>query len=225
MKPVKWWFFECNAPISEIHPTVPLVEIVFGRQFWDSFPFLNRLEKFSNPGVRPMWNKTWQLKEKALRTRFAKIGETLDQGRPLYVGSRYLVQNQSGVNPKKWNRSGVVMKILPHNQFITRVDGWRRLTRRNRRFLRLYNPATTGIDSTSFLGSYKSLPSPYEVNIATRFEYCISLNNVGDYLYDTTTVEPISSHVEVQNVPVSMSRTMCHVLGALISLKTKQKHR
>ncbi len=54
-------------------------EIVFGRPLRDSFAFLNRLEKFSNPAVRNTWREAWKLKEDALRVRFAKSSEKLNQ--------------------------------------------------------------------------------------------------------------------------------------------------
>ncbi|MEL6804662.1 MAG: hypothetical protein AAFO91_12870, partial [Bacteroidota bacterium] len=53
-------------------------EIVFGRPLRDSFAFLNRLEKFSNPAVRNTWREAWKLKEDALRVRFAKSSEKLN---------------------------------------------------------------------------------------------------------------------------------------------------
>ena len=55
--------------------------------------------------------------------------------RPLYIGSKCLLQNQSGSRPRKWGRIGVVMKVLPFDQFLVRIDGLRRLTRRSRRFI------------------------------------------------------------------------------------------
>ena len=75
-----------------------------------------------------MWRKAWKLKEEALRTRFVKNSEVLNQRardlRPLYVGSRCLLQNKSGTHPRKWDRSGVVMEVLPHDQYVVRVDGY-----------------------------------------------------------------------------------------------------
>ena len=82
--------------------------------------------------------------------------------RPLYVGSRYLLQKQSGTHPRKWDRSGVVMEVLPDDQFVVRIDGSRRLTRRNRRFLRLYNPTSTSIDTKAFHGWRRDQPSSQE---------------------------------------------------------------
>ena len=110
-----------------------------------------------------MWRKAWKLKEEALRIRFIKNSEMLNKRtnelRPLYVGSRCLLQNQSGTRPRKWHRSVVVIEMLPHDQFVVRIDGFARLTRKNRRFLRLYNPMSTSIDTKVFNGSCRNLPS------------------------------------------------------------------
>jgi len=85
--------------------------------------------------------KTWKLKEEALCTRLVKNSKLLNQRardlQPLYVGSWCLLQNQSGTHPHKWDRSGVVMEVLPHDNFVVQIDGSRRLTRRNRKFLRM----------------------------------------------------------------------------------------
>ena len=144
-------------------------EIIYGRQLRDSSSFLNKLDKFSNPNVRHMWKKALKLKEEALRTRFVKNSEVLNQRardlRPLYVGSRCLLQNQSGTHPRKWDRSGVIIEVLPHDQYVVRVDGSRRLTQRNRKFLRMYNPASTSIEAKTSHGWSSNLPSSHEYNV------------------------------------------------------------
>ena len=54
---------------------------------------------------------------------------------------------------------------LPHDQFVVRIDGSRRLTRRNRRFLRMYNPVSTSIEEKAFHGWRGNLPSSQESNV------------------------------------------------------------
>ena len=51
-------------------------------------------------------------------------------------------QNQYGNHPGKWDRSGIVVEALPFNQYHVIIDGSRRLTRRNRKFLRRYEAAS-----------------------------------------------------------------------------------
>ena len=48
------------------------------------------------------------------------------------------VQNQNGNSPLKWDRTGQVVQVGDHDQYIVRVDGSRRLTKRNRKFLRKF---------------------------------------------------------------------------------------
>ena len=118
-----------------------------------------------------MWRESWRLKEEALRTRFARNAEALNRGtrdlHPLNIGSRCLVQNQNGVHPRKWDRSGVVMEILPHDQYTVRIDGSRRLTRRNRRFLRSYHPASTSINARPHLESNPCFSKAQEEYVPT----------------------------------------------------------
>ena len=121
-------------------------QIVFGRPLRGSLSFVNKLEKFSNPHIRPLWRQAWAAKEEALRTRISRSAESLRAHsrplRPLALGERVFLQNQQGPNPTKWDRSGVVVDSLDHDQYRVKVDGSGRLTLRNRRFLRGYTPAT-----------------------------------------------------------------------------------
>ncbi len=124
-------------------------EIIFGRPLRDSFSFANRLEKFSNTKIRKTWRDAWAAKEEALRTRFAKTTERLNVHsrhlRPLKVGDRCLVQNQTGNYPRRWDRSGIVTEALPFDQYTVKIDGSSRVTKRNRQFLKPYTPVDTAI--------------------------------------------------------------------------------
>jgi hypothetical protein len=50
------------------------------------------------------------------------------------------IQNQTGNHPKRWDKRGVIMKCEGYDQYQVMVDGSRRLTRRNRKFLRPFTP-------------------------------------------------------------------------------------
>ena len=121
-------------------------QIIFGHPLRDTLSFVNRLEKFSNPNVRPLWRQAWAAREEALRTRIARTTESLRAHsrplRPLTIGERVFLQNQKGASPIKWDRSGTVVEAPGHDQYRVKVDGSGRLTLRNRRFLRAYTPAT-----------------------------------------------------------------------------------
>ena len=50
------------------------------------------------------------------------------------------IQNQTGNNLTKWDKTGVILENKPNSQVKIRVDGSRRVTIRNRRFIRELNP-------------------------------------------------------------------------------------
>ena len=56
---------------------------------------------------------------------------------PLEVGDRVRVQNQTGPHKTRWSRMGQVMEVnRAHDQYHVKMDGSRRTTARNRKFLR-----------------------------------------------------------------------------------------
>ena len=59
------------------------------------------------------------------------------------VGDQVFVQDQTGPTPKRWSKSGTIVESLPHDSFLVRIDGSRKLSRRNRQFLRKFTPFTT----------------------------------------------------------------------------------
>ena len=129
-------------PDSGLSPS----QIVFGRSLRDLLPIQPGTSVFENDAVHPMWRDTWRLHEEALRLRFARQVEAL-QGhtrrlKPLKLGDRVLMQNQSGHHPKRWDRTGSVTDVLEHDQYLIKIHGSGRVTRRNRRFLRKIEPFT-----------------------------------------------------------------------------------
>merc|ERR1711942_419546 len=80
------------------------------------------------------------MREQALAAKVAEVERTLSGGAQdlpdLKVGDTVLIQNQRGVDPKRWCKSGKIVEKLDFNQYLVKVDGSGRLTRRNRRFLR-----------------------------------------------------------------------------------------
>ncbi|KAK3702077.1 hypothetical protein QZH41_014766 [Actinostola sp. cb2023] len=126
-------------------------QIIFGRPLRDSLSFVNRLEKFSNPHVRPLWRQAWAAKEEALRTRISHTTESLKAHsrplRPLAIGETVFLQNQRGPTPNKpsMEHGRSYLWAPGHDQYQVKVDGSGRLTLRNRRFLRAYKPVTPSI--------------------------------------------------------------------------------
>ena len=136
-----------NTPDPDCN--VSPAEIVFGRNIRDAFSFINRIERFSNPHIHPRWHNAWQAKEVALKHRFARSMERLEEHArplaPLAIGDRVFVQNQIGPSPKKWDRTGMVVDTRAHDQYLVKIDGSGRLTLRNRRFLRSFTRMGTEI--------------------------------------------------------------------------------
>ena len=59
---------------------------------------------------------------------------------PLTVGDHVHVQNQYGNHPSRWDKTGVIVHVGEHDKYMVRVHGSRRVTARNRRFLRRFVP-------------------------------------------------------------------------------------
>ena len=142
--------FSCATCLTQTVTYVSPAQIVFGRPLRDALSFVNSLEKFSNPNIRPRWREAWTAKEDALRTWMTCSIESLAEHtrplRPLAIGDKVFIQNQNGHSPTKWDRSGTVMESIGHNQYCVKVDGTGRLTLHNRRFLRAFTLATPAID-------------------------------------------------------------------------------
>jgi len=59
---------------------------------------------------------------------------------PLSIGDNVRIQNQTSPHPLQWDKTGVVIEVRQYAQYTIRVDGSRRITLRNRKFLRKYFP-------------------------------------------------------------------------------------
>ena len=114
-------------------------QIIFGHPIKDFFPV--RPQNFR---PRPEWFLTAEQREIALARRHAKQGAVLTEHtkvlRSLSMSDIVLVQNQAGRRGKKWDKTGVVIEVLDHDQYRIRMDGTGRPTLRNRRFLKPITP-------------------------------------------------------------------------------------
>ena len=145
-------------------------EIVFGRPVRDAFGFINRLEKFSNSNVHPVWREAWKLKEEALRQRFHHSAEGREEHcrslPDLEIGDRCYIQNQTGPRQKRWDRSGTVVEAHGNSSYALKVDGTDRVTRRNRRYLQKFTPASPDITNRGAFA--KHVPTPLFKMLPTR---------------------------------------------------------
>ena len=122
-------------PVTGISPA----QCIFGRQIRDFIPV--------HPGrfePHPIWQATMLSREDALRHRHMKQAERLNLHTkrlpPLKVGDHVRVQNQTGNHPLKWDKTGTVVEVRQFDQYAVRLDGSRRVTLRNRKFLRKFIP-------------------------------------------------------------------------------------
>ena len=126
-----------NTPdhVTKVSPA----ECVFGRSIKDFIPVLPGKYK-----PHPTWQSTLAAREEALRNRHMKTAEYWSEHTrtrpPLRVGDTVRLQNQTGPNPRKWDKTGVVIEVRQHDQYVIRVDGSGRVTLRNRKFLKNYEP-------------------------------------------------------------------------------------
>ena len=122
-----------NTPCRDIG--VSPSNILFGRNLKDHLPATTESLK-----VRKEWRFDREMREQALAVKFAEVEKNLGGGArdlpDLEVGDMVQIQNQRGVNPKRWSKSGKIVEKLDFNQYLVKVDGGGRLTRRNRRFLK-----------------------------------------------------------------------------------------
>ena len=123
-------------------------ELLLGRQLRDFLPGTSLqppLRTFAD--LRKTWKEVADWREKALCKRATKDHERLSARTvdlpPLQVGQSVLVQNQAGNHPLRWDRRGMVVGTLPFRQYKVMLDGSRRITLRNRKFLRAFTPVST----------------------------------------------------------------------------------
>ena len=134
-------------------------QCVFGRPIKDFIPVL--------PGrymPHPTWSDTLAAREEALRNRHMKAAERWSEHTkrlpPLAVGNHIRIQNQSGPNSTKWDKTGVVIEVRQFDQYVTRMDGSGRVALRNRRFLRKYVPVQPQPARRTIADDFRYLPTP-----------------------------------------------------------------
>ena len=110
-------------------------QVVYGRYMKDFIPVVN--DKYE---PKQEWAMVREYRERALARRLDRDGARLEQytkkQKAIPVGGAVAVQNQTGRFPKKWDKTGVVVENMDHDKVLVRMDGSRRLTTRNRRFVK-----------------------------------------------------------------------------------------
>jgi len=211
-----------NTPDPDCH--LSPAQIVFGKPLRDVFGFISRLEKFKNPNIRPLWREAWEQKEEALRQRFHHSAEQRNVHAhplpPLNLGDKCYIQNQAGNFPKRWDRSGTIVETNDFDSYTVKVDGSGRITRRNRKYLRKFEPVSQRIATTrplEFLVDSKlsqELPEP-------TFEPLSSIkpSTTTEMQVPTTPIRPVATDQPLQ---LSQPENPVHDLGPAPNLqKTK----
>ena len=122
-----------NTPLQDI-PQSP-AKMLYGRPMRDHLPNQHRK-------LRTEWYQIMDARELALAKKHLSHPPEEHQHvlPPLAPGQAVQVQNQCGNRPGKWHNTGLVVESLPHRQYKVLMDGSRRVTLRNRRFLRSIDP-------------------------------------------------------------------------------------
>ncbi len=198
-------------PVTKMSPAM----CVFGRSIRDFVPV--------SPGQyapHPEWREMLDNREEVLRERHDRAGERwkehTKQLLPLKVGDHVRLQNQTGPHPNKWDRTGCVVEVRQHDQYVIRVDGSGRQTLRNRKFLRAYTPQMPISRRIEITDDLRYLPQqqPSSPTIAPsttvlpqltptvrREPETTSNNNDGDLPIDTNMDNSLTVPEPVENAP------------------------
>jgi hypothetical protein len=145
-----------NTPIPALRMSP--AQIVFGRQLRDFIPVLPYKYR-----PRQEWALLREDRERALASRREGDGTRLamytKEQPTLPVGTSVAVQNQTGRNKTKWDKTGVILENKPHKQVLIRMDGSRRMTLRNRRFIKqIIPPVVTRTSQQQQMPSTQDMP-------------------------------------------------------------------
>ena len=113
--------------------------ILFGRPIRDAIPI--PLGRYCPHNT---WKEILAHRERALAKRHSREHEKWNEHtqllQPLRVGDHVYIQNLVGNNPKRWERTGVIVEVRQYHQYVVRVDGSGRVTLHIRQHLRKFVP-------------------------------------------------------------------------------------
>ena len=138
-----------NTPLAGIG--LSPAQLYLHRQLRDFIPSKPILYK---PDSR--WIKAAEKREESAAQRNAKLimryNANANSLTPLDIGDSVAVQNKQ----KRWDKLGQVVEVLPDRQYLIKVDGSGRVTKRNRKFLRKIHPCLRK--------GHAFIPSPLDAN-------------------------------------------------------------
>ena len=137
-------------------------EMLFGYKLRDHLP-----NKFRS--ARKEWKEIQLAKELSFSVKQDKSLSTGKVLKTLNLGDSVSVQNQFGSRPGKWGNTGIVTEVHPNRQYSILLDGSRRITLRNRRFIRKISPEARHIQVNRYSTptAIANIPSTPRVNVDT----------------------------------------------------------
>ena len=143
-------------PSTKLSPA----QCLFRRPIRDFIPILPGRYK-----PHPTWQNTLDKRENALRNRHMRSAEKWNEHTrrlpPLVVGNYVRLQNQTGPYPTKWDKTRRVVEVRQFDQYVVRVDGSGRMTVRNRKYLRKFDPVLRQPPRRSILSDLIYRPDPH----------------------------------------------------------------
>ena len=202
----------------------PIAQCLFGRTIRAVIPV--HRDKYK---PHRTWTDILDKRERAVNERYTRMRKFWHEHTkplsPLRVGDFVRVQNQFGPNPLKWDRTGVIVEVKQHDQYVVKVDGSNRCTLRNRKFLRRYEPIIPPTSKTSLMERLRHL-SPH--HMAHRTD--VPSNQMIPRLsppHSVCTPPANDSYVhnepEVSNLPPGQGETIPPVIGHTVPNRPKDK--
>lgn len=126
-----------NAPDPETR--LSPAQCIFGRPIKDFIPIPR-----GSYNPHSTWKDMLDKREVALRNRHQRMQEKWTEHTkklsPLKIGDCVRVQNQVGLEPLRWDKTGMIVEVKDNDQYMVKIDGSGRASLRNRKFLRKYEP-------------------------------------------------------------------------------------
>ena len=122
-----------NTPMRGINKSPS--ELALGRQLRDSIPLPRERYNINQNWARQLRNREKQMIETNEASKMYYNSKSKEL-KPLTTNDKVLCQNE---RTKKWDRSGVIIEVLPYRQYSIRMDGSGRISLRNRRHLQKLN--------------------------------------------------------------------------------------
>ena len=119
--------------------TMSSSHVILGMRIKDLMPIKPGHLRFGS-----RWAELLKQREAVMARRHLARGQELNKHTrelaPLNVGDTVSIQNQHGNTPLKWDPTGNFLEVGDFDKYTSKIDGSRRLTNGNRRFLQPVRP-------------------------------------------------------------------------------------